>query len=94
MTTTHISRTWHLLVLAASTALVAGGALLPASAFAATTTPHTGTATTMAAHDGHGDHGKGDKGDTDSYPYPEWQPNSYYTDSYPGWPPCPPGNYC
>ncbi|QIY94000.1 hypothetical protein HEP87_07945 [Streptomyces sp. S1D4-11] len=37
------------MVLTVSTALAAGGATLPASAFAAPTTPHTAAATTMAA---------------------------------------------
>ncbi|MFD7279180.1 hypothetical protein ACFV80_19585 [Streptomyces sp. NPDC059862] len=51
---TRTSRTQRLVMLAASTGLAAGGALLPTSAFAAPATPHTGTTTMIAAgHDGH-----------------------------------------
>ncbi|MFE2972736.1 hypothetical protein ACFXKC_56315 [Streptomyces sp. NPDC059340] len=48
------SRTQRLVMLTASTALAAGGVLLPTSAFAAPSIPHTGAVATAAAHhDGH-----------------------------------------
>jgi predicted nucleic acid-binding protein len=52
---TRTSRTQRLVMLAASTALAAGGALIPSGAFAATpATPHTGTVTAVVAgHQGH-----------------------------------------
>ncbi|MFE3416433.1 hypothetical protein ACFXMT_51425 [Streptomyces mirabilis] len=51
---TRTSRTQRLVMLAASTALAAGGALIPSSAFAAPATPHTGpVAAVTASHQGH-----------------------------------------
>ncbi|WP_371642730.1 hypothetical protein [Streptomyces mirabilis] len=65
------SRTQRLVMLTASTALAAGGVLLPTSAFAAPALPHTGAVATAAAHhddhDGNSDrdswNGKGNGGD-------------------------------
>ncbi|MFF7888264.1 hypothetical protein ACH40F_44325 [Streptomyces sp. NPDC020794] len=62
------SRTQRLVMLTASTALAAGGVLLPTSAFAAPALPHTGAVATAAAHhDGNSDrdswNGKGKGGD-------------------------------
>ncbi|MGW7333647.1 hypothetical protein ACWGIU_34610 [Streptomyces sp. NPDC054840] len=51
------SRKQRLVMLGVSTALAAGGALLPTSAFAAPATSHTGAMTST-----HGDHGKNDHG--------------------------------
>ncbi|MGW1886851.1 hypothetical protein [Streptomyces sp. NPDC001970] len=59
---THRSRPQRLVILAASTALAAAGALLPTSAFAAPATPHAGTvAAAEAGRAGHG-HGHGHQG--------------------------------
>ncbi|MER5925589.1 hypothetical protein [Streptomyces mirabilis] len=50
---TRTSRTQRLVMLAASTALAAGGALIPSSAFAAPATPHTGPVVAVtASHQG------------------------------------------
>ncbi|QIZ00899.1 hypothetical protein HEP87_53485 [Streptomyces sp. S1D4-11] len=50
---TRTSRAQRLVILAASTALAAGGALIPSSAFAAPATPHTGpVAAVTASHQG------------------------------------------
>lgn len=46
---TRTSRTQRLVMLAASTALAAGGALIPSSAFAAPATPHTGPVAAVTA---------------------------------------------
>ena len=55
---TRLSRTQRILMLTASTAVAAGGVLLPTSAFAAPETPHVGSVTTMAAgHAGHSHQG-------------------------------------
>lgn len=55
---TRRSRKQRFLMLAASTAVAAGGVLLPTSAFAAPETPHVGSVTTMTAeHGGHSHHG-------------------------------------
>jgi hypothetical protein len=61
-----IPKKQRLVLLGVSTALAAGGALLPTSAFAAPATPHTGTATTMAVDQAKADPaGKGKKNEHD-----------------------------
>ncbi|MFD5424363.1 hypothetical protein [Streptomyces sp. NPDC127084] len=52
------SRTRRLVVLSASTALAAGGVLLPTSAFAATDSPHTAVTAKAAPQGDHWRHGK------------------------------------
>ncbi|MFE2972349.1 hypothetical protein ACFXKC_54190 [Streptomyces sp. NPDC059340] len=54
---THRSHFQRLLLLAVSTTVIAGGAVLPSSALAATAAPHTAVTTLAADHDAHRQHG-------------------------------------